>query len=252
MVKIFRKTRQNLLSENKLSKYTLYAIGEIALVVIGILIALQINNWNEGRKEHQLEQNYLLALKKEYENNLLEVDRVIKLNAENLSNAQELALYTGPGAPQLTDKRFGELFFGTINSEVQYRPGSGVTNEIISSGKLNIFQDQELKNALATLDGLLLRIRFQEKDELAMMRNELMMLGQENVSLRKMAHDAYGELFGLDQGRFLESNLHLLSARSLDNRLTGFIFTAGFLEGRYKVLKEQIKKIIQIIDQQIE
>jgi hypothetical protein len=50
MIKLFRKTRKNLLMENKTSKYFKYAIGEIALVVVGILIALQINNWNENRK----------------------------------------------------------------------------------------------------------------------------------------------------------------------------------------------------------
>jgi len=51
MIKFFRKIRQNLLSENKFSKYLLYACGEIVLVVIGILIALSINNWNQKRIE---------------------------------------------------------------------------------------------------------------------------------------------------------------------------------------------------------
>ncbi|MEJ2113692.1 MAG: DUF6090 family protein, partial [Flavobacteriaceae bacterium] len=51
MIKLFNKIRQRLLSENKFSKYLLYAIGEIILVVIGILIALQVNNWNNERKE---------------------------------------------------------------------------------------------------------------------------------------------------------------------------------------------------------
>jgi len=50
MIKFFRKIRQNLIMENKTSKYFKYAIGEIILVVIGILIALQINNWNENKK----------------------------------------------------------------------------------------------------------------------------------------------------------------------------------------------------------
>jgi len=50
MIKLFRSVRQKLLTENKFSKYLIYAIGEILLVVIGILIALQINNWNEVQK----------------------------------------------------------------------------------------------------------------------------------------------------------------------------------------------------------
>jgi len=56
MIKFFRKIRQNLVMENKTGKYFKYAIGEIILVVIGILIALQINNWNERRKERAQEQ----------------------------------------------------------------------------------------------------------------------------------------------------------------------------------------------------
>ena len=55
MIKFFRKIRQNLLMENKFSKYLVYAIGEIILVVVGILIALQVNNWNEERKLNTLE-----------------------------------------------------------------------------------------------------------------------------------------------------------------------------------------------------
>ena len=58
MIKFFRRIRQKLLSENRFSKYLIYAIGEIVLVVIGILIALQINNWNENRKNQKLISAY--------------------------------------------------------------------------------------------------------------------------------------------------------------------------------------------------
>lgn len=64
MIKFFRKIRQNLLTHNKFSKYLLYAFGEILLVVIGILIALQINNWNEDRKSQIQELNILENVKK--------------------------------------------------------------------------------------------------------------------------------------------------------------------------------------------
>jgi hypothetical protein len=63
MIKFFRKIRQRLLTENKFSKYLIYAIGEIVLVVIGILIALSINNWNEHKKTESKIRTSLLALK---------------------------------------------------------------------------------------------------------------------------------------------------------------------------------------------
>ena len=62
MIKFFRQIRQRLLAENKVSRYLLYAIGEIILVVIGILLALQINTWNEARKSLQDEALYLSRL----------------------------------------------------------------------------------------------------------------------------------------------------------------------------------------------
>ena len=62
-MKIFRNVRQQLAAENKVMAYLRYAIGEILLVVIGILIALQINNWNEHRKENVKIKTYLKASK---------------------------------------------------------------------------------------------------------------------------------------------------------------------------------------------
>ena len=65
MIKFFRKIRQRLLTENKFSKYLLYAIGEILLVVLGILIALSINNWNNNNNDRILEKEYLKRLQKD-------------------------------------------------------------------------------------------------------------------------------------------------------------------------------------------
>ena len=59
MIRFFRTLRQRLLAENRVSRYLLYALGEIALVMIGILLALQVNNWNETRNNKLAEQKYL-------------------------------------------------------------------------------------------------------------------------------------------------------------------------------------------------
>jgi len=63
MIKFFRRIRYHLMGENKMGKYFKYAVGEIFLVVIGILIALQINNWNTAYKDRKLEHKTLSNLK---------------------------------------------------------------------------------------------------------------------------------------------------------------------------------------------
>ena len=73
MIKFFRRIRQQLLSENKTGKYMKYAIGEIILVVIGILIALQINNWNENRKENNIENKILVEISKGLKQDLIDI-----------------------------------------------------------------------------------------------------------------------------------------------------------------------------------
>ncbi len=91
MIKFFRHIRKRLLKENKFSKYLLYAIGEIALVMIGILLALQVNNWNEERVEKRFEE----TLKKELYNTVIEdlvwVEGVIK-GEERVSKSCEILI----------------------------------------------------------------------------------------------------------------------------------------------------------------
>ena len=85
MIKFFRSIRQRFISENKMTKYLVYAAGEILLVVLGILIALSINNWNESRKE-QILQKQLIALmvsdldekKKEILNDIKDTEKMIE------------------------------------------------------------------------------------------------------------------------------------------------------------------------------
>lgn len=80
MIKFFRKIRQKLLSENKFSKYLIYAIGEILLVVIGIVIALQLNEWNDNWKDKELEKGYYCRLLDD-----------VNLDKEQIQNLRHLA-----------------------------------------------------------------------------------------------------------------------------------------------------------------
>ena len=92
MIKFFRPIRQNLIMKNKTSKYFKYAIGEIVLVVIGILLALQINNWNENRKNAVKETQLLMSFKKDLEENIIELERVIKKSKNTSSKADSILM----------------------------------------------------------------------------------------------------------------------------------------------------------------
>ncbi|TDQ16640.1 hypothetical protein DFQ04_2762 [Algoriphagus boseongensis] len=74
MIQFFRKIRQSLLSDGKIGKYLKYAVGEIVLVVIGILIALQLNNWNENRKEDRQLKGYLHKISQNVSQDILQIN----------------------------------------------------------------------------------------------------------------------------------------------------------------------------------
>jgi hypothetical protein len=93
MIKFFRKIRQNLLMENKTGKYLKYAIGEIVLVVFGILIALQINNWNENQKLKVIEKETLKALENDILESFNDIEHDAKLNQLSLKSALQINEY---------------------------------------------------------------------------------------------------------------------------------------------------------------
>ncbi len=78
MIHFFRRIRQALIRDNKFSKYLLYAIGEIALVMIGILLALQINTWNADRQKKMLELEYLYDIKNNLVNDTININQTLE------------------------------------------------------------------------------------------------------------------------------------------------------------------------------
>ena len=85
MIKFFRNIRQKLIKEGKTANYLKYAIGEIVLVVIGILIALQVNNWNENRKYSEEKIEFLTGIRNELELDSKKADTLIKIYKQRLS-----------------------------------------------------------------------------------------------------------------------------------------------------------------------
>ena len=134
-----------MLSENKLGKYILYAIGEIVLVVIGILIALQINDWNDKKKQTESEHIYYLRIlndfnldKKLIENLILQVKNRVKVSKEIL-----LELDSGKKSKSYLLNKYLIALRGDV-----YVPRNVTFKDLISSGNFKLLNDVAIKNSL--------------------------------------------------------------------------------------------------------
>ncbi|SDC88202.1 hypothetical protein SAMN04488104_100881 [Algoriphagus faecimaris] len=147
MISLFRKIRQKLLKQNKMGSDLKYAIGEIFLVVIGILIALQINNWNENRKTETKRQIYyrqlLVDLKNDQDyckNRISDFEAFLKKYADYEKEFQEGALNLEKSLENISELQIGgiNLFFKT-----------NTIKTLISTGDISLFP-QNINNGLTT------------------------------------------------------------------------------------------------------
>ncbi|MBO3116106.1 hypothetical protein J4050_05070 [Winogradskyella sp. DF17] len=135
------------MSQNKTSKYFKYAIGEIILVVIGILIALQINTWNQQRIENKQELELLKALKDEFEYNLSEVDATIAVNKKTTKSCLTLTKLIRADSLNKMPEYVDSLLLN-IGDFTSFDARTGVSGEIVNSGKLNILKNKNIRAQL--------------------------------------------------------------------------------------------------------
>ncbi len=151
MIKLFRKIRQNLLMENRMGKYLKYAIGEIILVVIGILIALQINNWNEERKDHKTSIGFLKGIRQDLKKDIKLADSVLQFNYKSISIISSIdsifhkkSIYEAETHTDFfidPDTLFFEYVFFRPQS---FRPINGTYKTLIADGKTTLIENKEL------------------------------------------------------------------------------------------------------------
>jgi hypothetical protein len=156
MIKLFRNIRKNLLAEGKTRRYFKYAIGEIILVVIGILIALSINNGNEDRKSRKQELKYLKNLRTDIElelknNNSMSNYRAVSAKAA----ARMLDFKTLETASDLLAL---EQTIQQVYARVNFIPTNNTYKELISSGNLNYITNDSIKYNLLELDKMYVSI----------------------------------------------------------------------------------------------
>lgn len=144
MLTLFRRIRQRLIESGSITKYLLYAIGEILLVVIGILIALQVNNWNENRINKINETLILNDLRKEFQMNQVKLDSTISYHQVLLGATNEVLNLIREPEEVIIQHNPDSIIYLTLDYS-DYSPGRSVISELISSGKLNLISSDSLR-----------------------------------------------------------------------------------------------------------
>lgn len=147
MIKFFRKTRQNLLSEGKTTKYLKYAIGEIILVVLGILIALQINNWNNNRINSNREANYIKNIARDLNNQIEAIDIQIDFETEVVEYCKIVLKPYNETNTLKIDSTFA-VAIGSITTRRTFLNPNPAYTELISSGNIELLKNETFKNQL--------------------------------------------------------------------------------------------------------
>ncbi|WP_282134329.1 DUF6090 family protein [Seonamhaeicola maritimus] len=148
MIKFFRNIRQKLLTEGNTSKYLKYAIGEIILVVIGILIALSINNWNQNRLNKKLESEYCQRLLEDLKEDKAILQATLNYSHQVVTHAKN-AILVFENSEEMNPNPVDNLIDMYQASQLQ-DPNSAFSTykELIASGQINLIQNDNLKTAL--------------------------------------------------------------------------------------------------------
>ena len=188
MIKFFSRLRRQLINEGKTSNYLKYAIGEIVLVVVGILIALQINNWNQDRIEKIAENKFYENLKGELTEDKIELYGTIKYNVDDIEK-----LKYGIQIIEINDRKsidtLGHISMTLFRYSDAYLPNN-LYNTILNSGEIKLVNNTKIIKGIRKLEETYLHINKMEDIHREVVLNKGYVLLTKNLKFtnRKIQH----------------------------------------------------------------
>jgi hypothetical protein len=260
MIKFFRKIRQEMLSENKFSKYLIYAIGEIVLVVIGILIALQINISNEVKKARAVEINYLENLKADL---LLENKNIEDFGVYHIEKAKSCTYLLNTTIPTTMEDvvtythQYENVFFW-----YDFVPNNNTFKELLSSGNLSLIKNDAIKNALLEIDNFYAIVSGHEyhmRREFEKFLYDRSVNNTESIIFFDKSEPKYGfpnrisiqDIPQLQHQQLIADAQWLYNDQTFNNGLRLAMMNNGNLAGIHKDMGVNIDNLLELIDEEI-
>jgi hypothetical protein len=239
--------------ENKTGKYFKYAIGEIILVVIGILIALQINNWNENRKIQIIHEKYYVLLKKEALNNLANAKSAKAEIFKRMEAQAQIVKLIDTKLDTISEKNLSNLFANVLFGFTRYQFENTVISEFKSSGELKNIQNDSIRNKLVKLEPLISSLRSQEanvKSDYESTREIMVSDG----STRTVIDDfGWNIAINTNEAPNKTSNKTVLKLKTFENRLLDYMGTTwNIYNSHYPRIEKHLNELVILIDEELE
>ncbi|WP_019669390.1 DUF6090 family protein [Eudoraea adriatica] len=251
MFKFFREIRKKLADENKPLKYLRYAIGEILLVVVGILIALQINNWNETQKARSEEKALLENLLEDLKSASLQSEGFIGKEQELIDNLI-LAMGIQPDGAPLSTAYFSDSIM--IDMIWDFESNVPVINsyaEIKNTGKASLIRNREIRQKFTNLELKINNLNNLVKDRLTVQQIRIDNIAQDHLNLVRFTMDTSNNLDVNIQGEPVNNYPEILKRPTVRNLLAmKLLLTDDVLKFRME-LQNEIDLIIELIDKEL-
>ena len=248
MLTFFRRIRKGLLGEGNTSKYLLYATGEILLVMIGILLALQVNNWNQERLDHIEEQRLLELIHTEMENYLWLQERGSR-RQENMLAAIERLLHAIKGSSVLDKVQLDQDLHRIYST--RWVAGAGTATNVydvlVNGGKLGILTSHELQRRLALLKEQFTYTRIYDQFQADFIDNQLSPFLNQYIDRLSISRGELNIDSTLYESPFSSSYDELLTNREFSNLLAELIKHTRPVVGAYRRVNRQLTIIDSII-----
>lgn len=254
MLRFFTKIRQTLLMESSFSKYLLYAVGEILLVVVGILIALQINDQNDLRKERVKEIHYLSNIRTDLNTNLAEMDRYLEVRTEYIAAAKRIIGHF-EGKPITDYSAFNADGVG-IYSWQKFWLNNNTFQELVNSGNLALISNDDIKEALLGIESLYKKMKSEEEhyrfDTETLIYEPLYELMDLQSLVDNFAYHASDGMAGKNVVLTGEDFSEYLESRMLKNGFAMTILEFDTMNGQMRDMKQMTQDLVTLIDEEVQ